>query len=282
MLKQLFILFICIPFLLSAVELPLKPSNYITDEANVLSEEQEQLLNTKLKLFEDSTSTQIFVFVSASLNGRVMAEVCQELFRTWGIGQKNKDNGVLVAVFVDDHKFRIHTGSGMEGALPDILTKRIQDKQMGPHFKSNNYFEGINEGLDQLIYYSVHEFKQDELVDTNWENVMYGFAFNALMLVLFLYRLHRKKQDLDRKPATKIILTILAIILSVIPCIGSIILGFLFLIFMKTKGGSGGGGYYSSSSDTSWSSSDSSSDSSSSFDGGGGGDSGGGGSDSSW
>ena len=64
---------------------------------------------------------------------------------------------------MNDRKFRIHTGYGMEGILPDLLTKRIQDEDMRPSFKQNNYYEGINNGVDKLFYYSKHEYNPNPL-----------------------------------------------------------------------------------------------------------------------
>lgn len=92
-----------------------------------------------------------------------MVQLSQEIAGAWDIGQKGKINGVLITVFINNHKFRIHTGYGMEGILPDLLTKRIQDEDMRPSFKQNNYYEGINNGVDKLIYYSKHEYNTNSL-----------------------------------------------------------------------------------------------------------------------
>jgi uncharacterized protein len=281
---RILIFLLVLPLCFAAQNYPSSPVNYVTDDAGVLSDQEEFSLNSILRSFEDSSSIQVFVYTSKSLNGAVMADLCQEIFHNWKIGNKKTNNGVLIGVFVDDHKFRIHTGYGMEGVLPDLLTKRIQDKYMAPHFKQNEFYDGINEGIAQLIYFSKHEYKAaKEEIAVNWESILYGYLFNIFIYSIFLYFLLRKKQEKKRSQATKIILMIVASILLLIPCIGSIILGFMLVFLTKVKGGSGS---YSSSGDSTWfgssSSSDSSYDSGSSFDGGGGGDSGGGGSDSSW
>lgn len=92
-----------------------------------------------------------------------MVQISQEIVGAWDIGQKGKNNGVLITVFINDLKFRIHTGYGIEGILPDLLTKRIQDEDMRPSFKQKNYYEGINNGVDKLIYYSKHEYNPNPL-----------------------------------------------------------------------------------------------------------------------
>jgi len=289
--RLLFVIFI-FPFLLNAQDFPIKPSNYITDEANVLSDEQELALNSKLRSFEDSSTNQIFIYIASSLNGKDLSSYSQDIFHNWKIGQGDKNNGVLISIFINDHKFRIHTGYGLEGALPDIATKHIQDNDMRPLFKQNQYYEGIDKGIDQLMYYSKHEFKEIESSveeESTAGLFIFFYAFSAAFLLVILL-LTRKIND---RPTAKKILIILSIIFFIIPFLGAFLL--LIMIFvalsyrkdlLKTSGTSN----WTSSSGSSWSSNDSSSsswsssdsDSGSSFDGGGGGDSGGGGSSSDW
>ncbi len=271
---------------------PVKPTNYVTDEANVLTPGEENTLDTILRTFEDQTSIQLFVYTANSLNGVVMADLCQEIFHNWKIGNKKTNNGVLIGIFVNDHKFRIHTGYGMEGVLPDLLTKKIQDEFMRPHFKRSNYFQGIEEGISQIFYYSKHEYKPETAVRRetriDWGNVLISYLLNVPMLCVFLYFLFRKKQVNPQSPKAKTILTILVCVIAIAPFVGSLIIVFLCFLFFRNRSASGsytssnGSGWFTSMhSSSDYSSSDYSS-SSSDFGGGGGGDSGGGGSDSSW
>lgn len=288
--KRLLLLILAFPFLLNAQDFPAKPTNYVTDEVNILSDEQEQSLNAKLRIFEDSTSNQIFVYVALSLNGNDLSDLSQNIFHTWKIGQVGKNNGVLIAIFIDDHKFRIQTGYGLEGVLPDIVTKHIQDTDMRPLFKENKYYEGIDKGVDQLIYYSKHEFKADDIKEDESPEGLFIFfyAFSAAFLLITIL-LARKIQD---KPTAKKVLIISSIICFIIPFLGTFILlmmVFIALSYRKDLIRTSNVSTWTSSSDSSWGSSDSSSswsssdsDSGSSFDGGDGGDSGGGGSSSDW
>ena len=280
MIKRLYFLFFFLPFLVVAQTYPAKPANYITDETGTLTQEQQTALNAKLKAFEDTTTNQIFIYMTASLNGQELAQYSEEIFHNWKIGQKDKNNGVLVAIFKDDHKFRIQTGYGLEGQLPDLLTKRIQDNDMRPFFKQGDYYGGINAGIDLLAYYSCHAFNPDLVKETTptapaefdygkgLSGLLIGYGLNALMLFLYIRQLRKKNKD---RPARKAIFMTIAILLAVFPCFGSILLFFMLLFIQDTKGISSSGSYTSSSS-SSWSSSDYSS--SSSFSGGGGGDSG--------
>lgn len=287
--KPLFLIILLFPLLLRAQDFPSKPINYVTDIANILSDEQEKSLNDKLRSFEDSTTNQIFVYLASSLNGSTIDDYSQNLFHTWHIGQMGKNNGVLITIFINDHKFRIHTGYGLEGILPDIVTKHIQDKDMRPLFKENKYYEGIDKGVDQLIYYSKHEFKANK--NTEEESTaglfIFFYAFSAAFLIIILL-LVRKIKD---KPTAKKVLIVLSFLFFIIPFLGSFLLllmVFIALSFRKdllktpraSNWTSSSSSWSSSDSSSSWSSSNS--DSGSSFDGGGGGDSGGGGSSSDW
>lgn len=276
---------------------PAKPLNYVTDEANVIDAADEALLNKKLHAFQDSTSSQIFVYITNSLEGADMMQLSQEIFGDWDIGQKGKNNGVLIAVFVNDHKFRIHTGYGMEGILPDLLTKRIQDEDMRPSFKQNNYYEGINNGVDKLIYYSKHEYNPNESYSESDSMIGIVILYVAAVIVylLIFLILHFAYKD---KKGLKIALLTVGGALGLIPVFGFFILLAMLIVFSiitlirkiskNVSSGtwtSSGSSFYSGSSwgsssdsSSSWSSSDSGSD----FGGGGGGDSGGGGSSSDW
>lgn len=230
-----------------------------------------------------------------------MMQLSQEIFGAWDIGQKGKNNGVLIAVFVNDHKFRIHTGYGMEGILPDLLTKRIQDEDMRPSFKQNNYFEGINSGVDKLIFYSRNGFKaeNDDSITASKESQEIGviMAYVLSIILYFLIALIVVKAYKENR-SFKITMLVICALVGMIPALGLFMLAFILVIFsiftlirwaVRKSGSwtwSSGGGSYSSGSSwgsssdssSSWSSSDSSSD----FGGGGGGDSGGGGSSSDW
>lgn len=278
-------LFLCISAL--AQTLPEKPRNYISDYANVLSEEQEYKLNQKLKNFEGQTSNQIFVYTDLSLNEKNIESFSQELFHHWQIGQKNKNNGVLISIFVNDHKFRIHTGYGLEGALPDLLTRQIQDSDMRPFFKTSDYYTGINNGIDKLIYYSQNEYKPDEnnfFADVPIEAWIFLYVFNVLLFFVMYLILKGMKASVAKKT-----LFVLSLIFVLLPIVGIPALFILIIItgivFGKKRSGSGSSDYSYNSvyvSDSGWGSDSSSSDSSSDFGGGGGGDSGGGGSSSDW
>jgi uncharacterized protein len=123
----------------------------IHDEAKVLSQDTIDLLEKKLQLYEDSTSNQIAVLLVSSLDGETIEEYSLRIAESWKLGQKDKDNGVLVLVAVDDHKMRIEVGQGLEGVLTDALSSRIIRNEMAPSFRRSDYNAGIVAAIDGII-----------------------------------------------------------------------------------------------------------------------------------
>jgi uncharacterized protein len=111
----------------------------VNDFTGTLSPEQIGRLDDKLKAFEDSTTNQIAVVLINTLDGREIIDYGVGLIRTWGIGTKEKSNGVLVLVVIKDRKISIQTGNGLEGALTDITTHEIIQNDMQPKFRAKDY-----------------------------------------------------------------------------------------------------------------------------------------------
>jgi uncharacterized protein len=123
----------------------------VTDSTATLTPDQLRALEDKLDAFNDSTSTQIAVVIIPSLNGNDIADYNVKLFRAWGVGTKEHNNGVLLLIAKEDHKLNITTGYGVEGALPDITCKEIIDEIIVPKIKGDDYYRGIDEGTDAIM-----------------------------------------------------------------------------------------------------------------------------------
>lgn len=124
---------------------------HVTDTANYLQKSEAVELNRKLTNFEATSSTQIAVVTINSLEGLEPVDYAQQLFKQWGIGQKDKNNGILLLVAKQDNKIRIHVGYGLEGALPDITAKQIITKDIRPLFNNKKYAESFNAGTDSIM-----------------------------------------------------------------------------------------------------------------------------------
>lgn len=134
----------------AAVQVPPKPSTasgiYVQDYAGVLSPQTRQALNGIGQDLDNKTTAQVAVVTIKTLDGQPIDAYGLTLLRQWGIGNKEKNNGALILVAVDDRESRIEVGYGLEGVLPDGLTGRIQDQQMLPYFRQGEYEKGIVQG----------------------------------------------------------------------------------------------------------------------------------------
>ncbi|MCF8453533.1 MAG: TPM domain-containing protein [Pedobacter sp.] len=152
---------VLLSLVLRAQTFPEKPNRLVNDYTQTLSADQINQLEQKLVAFDDSTSTQIAVVLIKSLEGYDVADYGVRLAESWGIGGAKNNNGVLLLVSLGDRKVTIQTGYGVEGALPDAITKRIITREITPNFKAGDYFAGLDQGTDAIISYTKGEYKND-------------------------------------------------------------------------------------------------------------------------
>ena len=166
MLKKL-ILFsglLFIGFLAFAQQLPPKSNTLVTDYTGTLRDEEKGLLEHKLVAFADSASTQIAVVIIKSVGDYDINDYGQKLGRAWGIGEKGKNNGILVLVALIDHKVAIQTGFGAEGAVTDLVTHEIITNDIVPRFKQQDYYGGLDVATTKLMQYMKGEYKASKKV----------------------------------------------------------------------------------------------------------------------
>lgn len=123
----------------------------VVDAAGILSSEQANSLNTQLENHETETSNQVVVATVSDLQGYSIADYGNRLARHWGIGQRDKDNGVVLLVAPNERKVRIEVGYGLEGALTDATSADIIRRQILPNFREDDYPGGIQKGIDSII-----------------------------------------------------------------------------------------------------------------------------------
>ncbi len=145
---------------LGAPKIPPKPTSsiYVQDRAGVLSRQTVNTINAYGAEVEKRTKAQVVVLTIPSLEGQSLEEYSLAVLRGWGIGDKKLNNGVLMLVAVKDRKSRIEVGYGLEGALPDGLTGRIQDQLMLPYFRNGDYNQGILNGYAGLLQVTLKEY----------------------------------------------------------------------------------------------------------------------------
>jgi uncharacterized protein len=135
---------------LEAQNLP-KPAGRITDLANIIDSATESELDSRLNELERKTSSEVAVVTVPSLDGVPVEDYAVRLFKEWGIGQANTDNGVLVLVAPNEREMRIEVGYGLEGILPDGLAGQIIRENFTPRFRDNDYSGGIRDGVGRVI-----------------------------------------------------------------------------------------------------------------------------------
>ena len=139
-------LLLLLPLSAGALEVP-PLSGHVNDRAGLLRSDTVLKLEQFLSEFERSDSTQLVVLTIPSLEGEVLEQYALKVAESWGIGQKGKDNGALLLIARDDRKIRIEVGYGLEGRLTDLLSGRIIDNEISPHFKAGNFNDGVVAGV---------------------------------------------------------------------------------------------------------------------------------------
>jgi uncharacterized protein len=141
-------------------QIPPKPTTsvYVQDYAKVLSDDTKIRINNISTQLAAKTKAQIVVVTVSSLEGSPPADYALALLREWGVGDKTLNNGLVVLVSVNDHQSRIEVGYGLEGALPDAKTGRIQDDYMIPYFQQGDYDKGIFNGYQALAVEVAKEY----------------------------------------------------------------------------------------------------------------------------
>jgi uncharacterized protein len=145
---------------LAAEVIPPKPPGYFQDNASVVSKDAALRFNEQLAQFERDTSNQIWVVVYPKMQSDSSIEdYAQRVAQSWGVGTKAQRNGVVLLVFIADHKTSIQVGYGLEGALPDITAYDIREYHINPHFRKGDYEGGLADGIDSIFKAVRGEYK---------------------------------------------------------------------------------------------------------------------------
>jgi uncharacterized protein len=123
----------------------------VVDQANVIPAVTRQALEAKLADLESKSGIQLVVATVSSLQGEEIEPYANELFRTWKLGEKDKNNGVLLLVAPSEHRVRIEVGYGLEPTLTDALSEVIITNAIAPRFKAADFGDGITRGVDDII-----------------------------------------------------------------------------------------------------------------------------------
>lgn len=176
----------------SFADIPAPTNKLVNDYASVMTASQAQALETSLRAYNDSTSTQICIVTVNSLDGYTPADYAQRLGEKWGVGQKGKDNGIVILIkkktATSGGDVFIATGYGVEGALPDARCKRIIERTMIPKLKNGDYHGAIVAGVSDIQKCLSGEFKADKSDDVEdlewWQIVLIVIIILVLLIAI--------------------------------------------------------------------------------------------------
>lgn len=131
---------------------------YVNDSANVLNNDAENYIVNMNRQLEEKTGAQIVVVTVNNLENKSIEDYATELFRNYGIGNKEKNNGILFLISIEDRKTRIEVGYGLEGKITDGKAGRILDNYVISYFKENNWNDGIINGFNAILKEVLEEY----------------------------------------------------------------------------------------------------------------------------
>jgi uncharacterized protein len=177
---------------LFAQDIPIRPNppRLVNDFTNTLTADQIQTLETKLVSLDNNTSTQIAVVLVPSTNGTTIADYNLELLRKWQVGSKANNNGIVLLVAKKDRKLDISVGYGLEGSLSDATAKSIIDDIIVPHFKGDDYYRGIDLGINSIV--QAVQGKYNIKRETNKSGGGSSMLFFIIVLLIIFFILSRR------------------------------------------------------------------------------------------
>lgn len=164
---------------------PSKSNRLVNDYLNILSPQDANVLEQKLVNFGNETSNQIVVIITGDLCGYEAMEYATEIGHKWGVGQAKFDNGIVILVKptggAGERKTFIAVGYGLEGAIPDAISKRIVEKELIPYFRQEQYAQGIDAATTVLMQLAKGEINSQDYAKKG------GDATGALAIILIVF-----------------------------------------------------------------------------------------------
>ncbi|SPE77407.1 hypothetical protein FLACOL_01400 [Flavobacterium columnare] len=190
----LFLLFYFINYSWAQFNIPKKPSfqTSVYDYAKVLSDNQSKLLEEKLIKYSDSTTSQIVFISIETLKGENIGLLAPRWAHTWGIGQGQEDNGVILLLAKKERKIWISPGYGVEDRLTAGITGEIVRDYIIPEFKKGNYYAGLDQGTDAIIQALKGKFKGERKKKESGED-MGDILFFVILIIIILIIVFKNK-----------------------------------------------------------------------------------------
>jgi len=178
----------------AGLEVPPRPLGRVSDFAGLLKPQERARIEARLAEIERATSNQFAVAIFPSLEGEDLEDFSIRLAEAWKIGQKGRDNGLILLVFPKERKVRIEVGYGLEGAIPDVLAGRVIRDVLAPRFRKGDYAGGILAAVNALDKASRGEFEAlPEAKDKGVPPQVLGIFPFILFVLLFLAAASRSR-----------------------------------------------------------------------------------------
>jgi uncharacterized protein len=198
-LKIIVFLGLCLILIMSpiwALEVPERPRGWVNDFTGTLSRDEILALEKKLMAFERETTNQIVVVLIPTLKGDNLEDFSIRLAEKWKVGQKGKNNGVILLIVKNDRRIRIEVGYGLEGVLPDALAGSIIRQEIAPRFRAGQFYQGIEAGIKAIMAATRGEYKARPLVKkesklTPWWPFLFFILFFGVVIIM--HRLSRRR-----------------------------------------------------------------------------------------
>src|SRR5262245_46376183 len=189
----------------AAEVMPPKPTAYFNDYASVVSQDVARRFNEQLAQFERETSNQVVVAVFPKMESDSSIEdYTQRVAQAWGVGGKDRRNGAVLFVFIQDRKMYIQVGYGLEGTLPDLTAFDITERHIKPFFRKQDYQSGLATGIDLICKAIRGEYKGDgrttsERAASNRSqkgqgNDLFVFIFLVIMALVIMRALRGRRR----------------------------------------------------------------------------------------
>lgn len=165
-------------------DVPSLDNRRVHDDAGILSPEAIGFLEQSLRAFEDSTSNQIAILTVPNLEGEAIEQFGIRIAEAWKLGAKDRDNGVILLIAIEERRMRIEVGQGLEGALPDAVCNRIIRNEMAPAFRRQDFDGGVVSTIDAIQKTIKGEYKGTGPKRGRRQGLPIGFI---ILIIIFIF-----------------------------------------------------------------------------------------------
>ena len=219
----------------------------VTDLTHTLTPDQGAQLEQKLAAFESRKGSQIVVLIVPTTKPEEIEQYSIRVAEQWKVGRKGVDDGAILLVAKDDRALRIEVGYGLEGALPDVIAKRIVSDIIVPHFKTGDFYGGVDAGVDAMIkVVDGEQLPAPPMAQRPLNNIDGGRLHSLFVIGLILVFVVGGflRSVVGRLPAAGVIGGVLGVIAWFIASslIAAAVVGIIAFVFTLAGGGAGRGG----------------------------------------